>query len=334
MSHYQHLTIEEREKILVLYTKNESLRSIAREIGRNVSTVSRELRRNTQGKKGYSAVEAQNKYRRRRKKCRRHKLLENPLLWETVNHLFLELQWSPEQIANRFVLEKRPFSIIYSTIYRAIYAGLFDTPAQRKSHGCRGAARKLRHRGKTRLGKGSIEKRGKMKVDFTIHERPLEADNREVVGHWEGDTVLGKTGSACLVTLADRRSRFLLAGKVANKDSLLVAEEIIALLRTVPRYKRKTITPDRGKEFSKYNLVTDLLQVPFYFSDPHAPWQRGTNENTNGLIREYLPKSFDIALCSDEELASYVEKLNTRPRKCLGWKTPYEVFYGDVLRLT
>jgi IS30 family transposase len=335
MSHYHHLSTKEREKILVLYTKNESMRAIAQKTGRSVSTVSRELKRNRIREGEYSAVEAEKKYQGRREKCRRTKLLEQEDLRCVVMPLFLEKQWSPEQIANRLIHENSDLRVSYTTIYRAIYAGLFDTPQQKRSRGNRGAIRKLRHRGKRRRRKGTVENRGKIVISNRIQERPEEANNRQFIGHWEADTLAGKTGSACLITITDRCSRYLLTGKVAKKHSSLVADEMISLLSALPEKKRRTVTPDRGKEFSKHNLVTDALNgMPFYFPDPHAPWQRGTSENTNGLLREYLPKSVDIALFSDDEIADFIRALNFRPRKCLGWKTPFEVFFLESLHLT
>lgn len=145
----------------------------------------------------------------------------------------------------------------------------------------------------------------------------------------------GKTGSACLVTITDRCSRYLLEGKITKKHATLLADKMISMLSAISGQYVKTITPDRGKEFAKHNQISSALNgVQFYFPDPHAPWQRGTNENTNGLIREYLPKSFDIALYSDGEITGLVDKLNKRPRKCLGWKSPYEVFFAKSLHLT
>ena len=335
MSHYHHLSIDEREKLLVLRTEKKSLRAIAEELGRNVSTISRELKRNTQSKSLYSAVNAERKYHNRRKKCKRCKLLENAELYRLVHRLFLEQQWSPEQIANRLAHENSPYQISYNTIYRAIYAGMFDTVEQRRSEGNRGAIRKLRHRGKTRRKKGTVERRGKIVISNRIQERPLEADAREVIGHWEADTVAGKERAACLVTITDRCSRYLLAGKIAKKYSEPLAEKMIDLFSCLPKNRLKSITPDRGKEFAKHSLVTKTLDgVQFYFPDPHAPWQRGTNENTNGLLREYFPKSFDVTNYTDDDVKCFVDKLNKRPRKCLGWKSPFEVFFNKVLHLT
>jgi len=218
MSQYQHLTINEREKMLILFTKKQICRQIARAIGRSAATVSRKISRNKEGTDagdssgGYSAIAAQQNYEQWRKKCRRHRLLDDAKLYGTVKCLFWEEQWSPKQIANRLSCEKRA-SISYNTIYRAIYGGEFDTPKQRRPKGNRGAIRSLRHRGKTRRAKRTTENRGKIVISNQIQDRPSEAANRTRFGHWEADTVAGKTGSACLVTIVDMRSRYLLAGK-------------------------------------------------------------------------------------------------------------------------
>ena len=333
MSHYHHFSIDEREKILILRKEGKNIRAIAILMNRAASSISREIKRNKSYKAEYSAVLAERKYIQRRKNCKKQRLLDNFERLELVKNLFLKGQWSPEEIACRLKLENNPLHVSYSTIYRGIYAGLLDSC--KLAHRNRGVIRKLRHRGKTRHTKGYQEKRGKIVVSKRIAERPEEANTRKVIGHFEADTIVGKIGSACLVTMVDRSSRYLLAGKVAKRNSTLVADKMIELLSTLPLDRQLSITPDRGTEFAKHSLVTQTIGgIPFYFSDPHAPWQRGTNENTNGLLREYLPKSFDIALCSDEQIASFVEKLNLRPRKCLGWTSPFEVFFNQVLHLT
>lgn len=192
----------------------------------------------------------------------------------------------------------------------------------------------LRHRGKTRHTKSHQENRGKIKISYSIHERPQVINGRERIGDWEADTVIGKTGKACLVTLVDRKTRYLLYGKVPKKNSNFVKQKIVDLLGELPKSKRLSITLDRGKEFSKNPEITlELDDIPFYFPDPHSPWQRGTNENTNGLIREYIAKGIDIDNITEEQLEYYVYKLNTRPRKRLNWKTPAELFNGKVLHL-
>jgi IS30 family transposase len=335
MSHYHHLSIEEREKILVLLTEGKSKSSIAKELCRSKSTITRELNRNTGTKKRYSAVSAQSKYKNRRKKCRRKKLLDATVFRDKVRRLFLEQQWSPEQISNRLAYENNPLRISHNTIYRAIYAGMFDTPEQKRSVGNRSAIRKLRHRGKTRRRKGTVETRGKIVISNRIQERPIEADERKKIGHWEADTLLGKAGAPCLVTLTDRCSRYLIAQKIIKRSSQPLKDRMITMLCGIPRGQLRTITPDRGIEFAKHGEITTALNgVQFYFPDPHSPWQRGTNENTNGLLREYFPKSYDFAACSDHDIALLIEKLNKRPRKCLGWKSPFEVFFKKSLHFT
>ena len=211
-----------------------------------------------------------------------------------------------------------------------------DTDAQKSSKDNRGAIRKLRHRGKTRHRKDTAENRGKITISNAIHERPAEANERKIIGHWEADTVIGKKGSACLVTITDRCSRYLLAEKIHKKQAQNLADKMKDMFRKIPNKYVKTITPDRGKEFAKHTDVTEKLGgVQFYFADPHGTMaKRGTNENTNGLLREYFPKSFDFASCSNEDITAFVDKINKRPRKCLNWLSPFELFFNTVLHLT
>jgi IS30 family transposase len=329
MNHYKHLTLEEREMILKYHSEGDSIRKIALKIDRDKSTVSRELKRNSD-EDGYLPNRAEERYHVRRLKCRPKKKLSDSAIYAYVKDKFLNEQWSPEEIEGRLKLEKASFSISYSTIYRGIYNHLFDEP--HLSKGNRGAIRKLRHRGKSRHTKSYVERRGKIQISHDIDERPEAANTRSRIGDWEGDTVVGVTGKACIVTLVCRKSRFLLGGKAAIKKSDFVNEVMINALKDQPC---ETITPDRGKEFSKHVEVTEALdKVQFYFPKPHQPWQRGTNENTNGLLREYFPKGKDITDISDEYIQEIFDKLNKRPRKCLGYRTPYEVFYSLLLHLT
>ena len=332
MDHYHHLSTRERESILFMRGEGKGIRAIAAALGRAASTISRELKRNLI-KNEYSPSQAEKNYRTRRKRCCPKKVLTDPAAKALVKRLFLEEQWSPEQIANRLREENNAVQVSYSTIYRAIYSRMFDD--KKLSHSERGVIRKLRHRGKTRHKKGTEETRGKLKISNPIEERPAEANNRSAFGHWEADTVLGKTGSSCMITLADRKSRYLLLKKIPKKNSVLVRDGIIELLQQLPDDKVASITPDRGKEFSRHSEITEAMNgLPFYFPKPHAPWERGTNENTNGLIREYCPKSVDLENFDDAHFSTFTAKLNRRPRKCLGWKSPYEVFFGMVLHLT
>ena len=324
---YNHLSIQEREKLLIHLVQGLSLCKIAKLLGRNKSTISRELVRNGAE---YSPSKAQAHYRRCRKKCRPHKILENVDLFALVKKLFLGRQWSPEQIANRLKLENYPIQISYKTIYRAIYAGMFDTPEQKRSEGNRGARRKLRHRGKPRRPKGYVSNRGKIPISHELSERPIVANNRERFGDWEADTIVGFNRKSGLLTLVCRKSRFLICEKLKRLGSKEVQAAMIAALGGQPL---RTITPDRGREFQLHGKVTTELGVEFYFPPPHQPWQRGTNENTNGLLREYFPKGYDFTQLNEEDLQKVVDQLNHRPRKCLGYRTPAEVYFSTPLHL-
>lgn len=330
MSHYKHLTLLEREKILFFSAKGYTISSIAKELGRSKATISRELRRNS-SKKGYMPVIAQTAYEKRRKKCRRKKILEQAEVYELVKEKFLEQQWSPQQIAGRMKLEGLPVCVSYNTIYRAIYAGMFDTREQKRSGGNRGMKRRLRHRGKPRHRKSRNDNRGKMNISHKIDERPEAANRRERLGDWEADTVVGKRGKACLITLVDRKSRYLRCAKVQSLQTEVVAQGMIAMLKDYPC---QTITPDRGQEFRQHADVTEATGAEFYFALPRHPWQRGTNENTNGLLREYFPKRSDLTDIAEEEIQRVEAKINLRPRKCLGYLSPFEVMFQCLLHLT
>ena len=336
MSHYKHLTIEEREKLYLLRGQGKSIREIGRELNRSASTISRELKRGRSWRHPYTPSAAQFRYNQRRKRCGRKRILSNSQCRDQIRVYIVEQQWSPEQIANRLRIEKNPLQISYTSIYRAIHAGLFDPPGRQKDlrKKCR-FTYKLRKKGKRQKKSGMKQRLGKYAEAYKLRDRPEEANMRACVGHWEADTVAGTKGKACLVTLTDRKSRYLLAAKAADKSSEAVKEKMIELLSALPPDAVKTVTPDRGSEFAQYEEVSAAVyNLTFYFPPPHSPWERGTNENTNGLIREYLPKHKDMTDASDEFIAAFVKSMNHRPRKCLGWQTPYEVFSGKVLHLT
>ena len=331
MSPYTHLTLKDRECILLGVTLHHTYQVIANQIGCSRATVSREIKRNG-GRGAYSAVTAQQNYHQRRLKSRRPRLLEDLRLCDFILHCILQRQWSPEQIAGRLSFEGSSWHISHNTIYRGIERD--NLGVKRKNHGARGFARKLRHRGKTRKVKGTVnERRGRFNDVPSVHERPVSCENRARFGHWEGDTVRGKVGHSALVTLVDRRSRYLLSQRVPKVNAKNVTQAIIDLLHTVTPKHVRTLTPDRGTEFAGYREFGKELDIPVYFPDPHAPQQRGTNENTNGLIREYFPKGTDLDKLTDQDISKFVRDLNNRPRKVLGWKSPSEVFFGKKLHL-
>jgi Transposase and inactivated derivatives, IS30 family len=324
MSNYHHLTLMEREMIMLWLSHGFSITWIANYLSRSKSTISREIKRNA-SHSYYRATTAQKKYETRRIRCRMQSKLSDERLKETIREKIELYQWSPEQIAGRLSYENSEYSISYSTIYRALHNKEFN----RKGEYGRGLILKLRRKGKTVRRK--LEKRGKIIISNPIEARPEEANKRLRIGDWEGDTVAGAINKPCLVTLTDRCSRFLLSKKSQSKLSGDVNEVMLSLLDNQPVF---TVTLDRGKEFAKHHEITKETGIEFYFPAPHQPWARGTNENTNGLLREYFPKGTDISLFTDRMVEQVVYNLNTRPRKCLGYATPYEVFYSTSLHLT
>lgn len=306
MSH-KHLTPKERESILFFLAQNCTITEIADMLGRNKSTISREVKRNSIDNR-YSPHEAQKLYKNRRKRCApKIKLMDSQLASAVAERL--KLSWSPEQIVGRDKL-----NVSVPTIYRAFKSGLLSQKI--KIH--------LRRKGKPYRQRGVQERRGRLTECLSIEQRPVEVLERGRVGDWELDTVLGKQGTGGMVTSVDRKSRFLLAGKIKTK----AAEEVTAVLNSTLAGKPvHTLTTDNGKEFAGHKTVSATLGVPMYFAHPHSPWERGTNENTNGLLREFLPKGLDFRKVSDEDILRAVDLINNRPRKCLCFKTPAEVFY-------
>lgn len=337
MSHYRHLTIFERECLWEMHLKGESLQNIAKVLGRSVSTISRELKRNM-NQECYSPTNAQAKYRERRKKCVRKKILASGVLKDTVYLLISKLQWSPEQISNRLRLENGKKVVSYNTIYRAIECGCMEPKGKKKRNkqGRFPLMKNLRRKG-WRGKKKQQNKKSKTAgfIHQTIEQRPKEANERTEIGHWEGDLVYSSCHKLYVITLVDRYSRYLITGITASKKPEEVAAAIIDMLKRIPKGKLKSITLDRGPEFAHHFDVTrEIEEAIFYFAHPHAPWERGTNENTNDLLRQYVPKRTYKVPFSEELLAAFTKKLNTRPRKCLNWKTPEEIFTNSLLHLT
>ena len=303
-----HLTATERESILCLRAQGYGIRKIAGTLNRSPSTISRELRRNLV-KGAYSAHEADKLYRLRRKRCRPTFKLEDKEL-QALLRARLEEGWSPEQIKGRESLE-----VSVNTIYRAVKSGRLSFEARKY----------LRRRGKTYKRKTRQDGRGHIKDTVSIELRPKEVEQRLDIGNWEIDTVLGKPGTGGLVTVVDRKTRLLLAAKIEDKTATTVQAALIRLLKGV---ECRSLTTDNGKEFARHKEVSAALGVPVYFAHPHSPWERGTNENTNGLIREYLPKGIDFRVVQSDDVLRIVEHLNNRPRKCLGFRTPKEAFFN------
>ena len=327
MGQYEHLTISEREDIMCMRREGLSVREVARRLGRDGSTVSRELSRNS--REGlYRASDAQAAADGRRLRCVRPRILDDPALGSLVQRLIRDERWSPEQVAGRVRLEGGRPVVSAATIYRAVDGHRLDPPELAGTK--RGLRSRLRHRGKRRHRGGEEERRGRIRVAHDITERPAEAEARTRLGDWEADTVAGLRGGPCLVTAVDRMSGYLVGGKASARNAYAVGGVMVASLAGLPL---ETAAPGRGAEFAGSDEVSAALGVEFYFALPRHPWERGTNENTNGLLREYFPKGCDLSGVSDEEVAEAYDDLNHRPRKRLGYRTPYEVFHSVVLRL-
>lgn len=326
MKSYKHFTINEREMLFKLLKNNLSLRQIAKLMGRSHSSISREVKRNTKTCNEYSPQKAQERYLWIRRITRTSKpLYYNKELVSLLRTCIMELFWSPKQISARLKLEGSKFKISYQTIYRYIYQGKLDVP---KWWGQRVVVTYLRHKGKKhKKGKNKVNR-----IEITNHlkDRPVEAKERLELGHWEADTVIGKQGKACLVTLVDRKSRKVLIEKIKGKDATSVKNAIIELLQNEIC---KSITPDRGTEFAKHKEVSESLKVKFYFPEAYSPWQRPTNENTNGLIRQFIKKKTDISDIPEDRIYEIQELLNNRPREELLFLTPNEVHNSEFKKI-
>lgn len=337
MSHYRHLSMWERESLQEYRREGKSIREIGRQMKRSASTISRELKRNgyqaVGGRQAYRPYVAYNRYLRRRMSCRRRKVFDDRTLWEKVVKHITQDRWSPEQISNRLRIEGSPYRVSYATIYRALRVADYETEEALKR--ARNITFHLRHRGKKRRKDGRIDNRGHFPIVHHLSERCKAANERREVGHWEADTIMGKPGTGCILVLVDRKTRYTLAAKLPDKTASTTADAMCRLLSQLPEQLVKSVTPDRGSEFYFHSRVTQKVHdVPFYFPQPHAPWLRPTSENTNGLIRQYIPKRKDFQKVSNDDVFDFLLALNLRPRKCLGWKSPHEAIFNRSLHLT
>ena len=322
-----HLTLSEREEIRAGLSARMSIRAIARSLNRSPSTISREVQRN-RGRRGYKAVNDNNRANRMAKRPKVCLLERNPQLRNLVQEK-LESKWSPEQISGwlrRTFPRQNMMQISAETIYKTLYfrnrSALHHMLVKhlRRSHS-------LRH-GKRHTRKGE---RGTINIvnGISIHERSKHIDNRRSFGHWEGDLVSG-TNNSHIATLVDRKSRYTVILKLNGKDAGSVNQALIDKFQELPPTLRLSLTWDRGMELAKHLELTASTGVKVYFCDPQSPWQRGTNENTNGLIRQFFPKKTCLAQYSQQELDKVAAQLNSRPRKTLKFKTPKEVIENGV----
>jgi IS30 family transposase len=319
---YVQLTSEERYVIYHLKLFKLSLREIARRLGRHHTTISRELKRNGPiiASWVYWHQGAHEQALQRRKQPRHYRRRAHVPLVRYVERS-LRAEWSPDVIAAKLKLEypddiKMRVSI--ETVYRWIYR---DASQGGQLFGCLCRCHKKRRR-QHRYGTGRGLIPGRVSIDL----RPDLVATRQRFGDWEGDTVEGAKGSGNITTHVERKSRYLIAGKLANKTATATAQVTTTAFRRIPKALRHTLTLDNGKEFARFRDIEKNTGLTVYFADPYSAWQRGANENTNGLLRRYFPKGMDFRNVTEKSLAEAVRKLNHRPRKCLNYRTPHEVF--------
>ena len=308
----------ERVQIEVRCEQGQSVRQIARAIGRPASTVCRELTRNG-GRERYRAVRAEAQAQQLARRPKPSKLECCPALSDEVRAR-LRKRWSPEQIAatlKRDYPDDPGMQISHESIYRALYVQ------------SRGALRReltdlLRTRRSTRKAQGRAELRGRITGMVPIADRPPEADDRRVPGHWEGDLLIGARGDSAIITLVERHTRYALLAPLRDKTTDHVIGVLQDRIQHLPAHLIRSLTWDQGRELAAHRRFTDQTGVPVYFCDPHSPWQRGSNENTNGLLRQYLPKGTDLSVHDQAALDAIAAELNGRPRQTLGWDNPAE----------
>jgi transposase, IS30 family len=338
---YKHLNCEERILIQLSLEKGSTIRAIALSLDRSASSVSRELARNQwcsprlQASRpgrpalagGYRAVLAQQRACAARSNGRKPALLaSDSFLWSQVQKL-LKQRYSPEQIAGilpRMYPDDLSMRVSHETIYTALYAmprGELRTELLATLRQAR-KARRPRARGEDR--------RGEIPNMVSIHQRPPEVDDRVIPGHWEGDLIKGRGNASAVGTLVERTSLFVTLAKVADGGAQAAVEGFSNVLNRIDVQRRLSMTYDQGKEMSQHEKLSERTGVKVNFADPHSPWQRGINENTNGLLRQYLPKGIDLSVFSQDELGSVAWALNTRPRKSLGFKCLAELFLPDT----
>lgn len=324
------LSLEERETISRGLAQRKTLTAIAAELGRSTSTVSREVARNS-GPNGYRAARADRIAVLRTGRPRPGKLAEDPLLRRYVEDK-LRLGWSPQQISRRLIMDyphDRSMRVSHETIYTSLFVQTKAVLRPELTAHLR--TRRVRRRPQRRAIPRSQSRRIPNMV--SISERPEAVLNRSVPGHWEGDLLVGRYGRSHLVTLVERHSRYLLVLPLSDATTTTVVTAVAAAFHQLPPIMRRSLTWDRGVEMTRHAEFTAATGIPVYFCDAYCPWQRGSNENSNGLLRQYFPKKTDLSVHDADQVQAVVNQLNHRPRQRLGWQTPHEVFWSANLAI-
>ena len=327
MKKYQRLSFMEREELSRCLSSNLSYRAIASILSRSPSTICREINNNCFCRSTYRAVNAQERAVKMSKMPRKPRKLDiNPILLNMVI-MYLQLRWSPEQIAKRLRIlypNDKNMHISHETIYAYIYI-------HPRNNLKRQLLKHLRRQHKYRRLKNKDRKKSRPIQDFiSIDQRPPEVNSRKIAGHWEGDLIMGRMNKSAIGALVERTTRMTFITKLKNKDASYVREAYAHKLNSLPSNLKKSLTYDQGQEMAEHKLFTEDTNIQVYFAHPHAPWERGTSENTNSLIRDFFPKGTDFSKISGRKLKYVEDLLNDRPRKVLNFYTPREIFTKSV----